>query len=773
MATTTLRTLIIDDSADDAELMIRELRRECYEVSAERTDTEAGLKAALSGQAWDIVLCDFHMPRFSGLEALRIVRDRDPDVPFSFVSGAIGEDVAVGAMKAGAQDYVMKGNLKRLAPAIERELRDAAVRRDRATAESRQRMMEARYRQILSIAPDAIVAMDELLHVATFNQAAERLFGYSADEVIGQSAEALLPVRFVAPVREQLARFGASQDATMQIRVPDRFCGRRKDGMEFPAEAYVSKMVEDKRTIFTAVIRDITERETMVATLRHANQTLDTVVQSSPVAILGLDSSRRVIVWNRNAERIFGLSASDVVGRPLPPPAELAGAQLGDTIRRLLDGEMLTDVEIEPQPSQDGRLELRVSGAPLYDGDSRVRGAVCIVEDVTESKATRRQLEHAQRMEAVGQLTGGLAHDFNNLLAVVIGNLDLLYDRPELEAAARESVELALKASLGGATLIRQLLAFSRRQALSPKPFDLNALVSSTRELLSRTLGEHIVVEMRLAPDLWPAMADVAQVESAIANLAINARDAMPNGGRLMLETANKDLDLRYADTNPDAQPGDYVMLAVSDTGTGIPPEVLNRVFEPFFTTKEQGKGSGLGLSMVYGFARQSRGHVKIYSEVGHGTTVRLYLPRAGAEKPSAAPTTTPVASDADRIDAAILVVEDNPDVRRIVCRLLRDFGCTVIEAGSGQAALDILHSGRKIDLMFSDVVMPGGMSGAELVQAARRLRPGIKTLLTTGFAEASLRHQVQFADAGEIITKPYRRQDLARKLRSILGLTA
>jgi two-component system, cell cycle sensor histidine kinase and response regulator CckA len=265
-------------------------------------------------------------------------------------------------------------------------------------------------------------------------------------------------------------------------------------------------------------------------------------------------------------------------------------------------------------------------------------------------------------------------------------------------------------------------------------------------------------------------LADASQVESAVANLAINARDAMPNGGRLTLETANKHLDDRYADANPDVQPGDYVMLAVSDTGTGIPPEVLNRVFEPFFTTKEQGKGSGLGLSMVYGFAKQSRGHVKIYSEVGHGTTVRLYLPRAVEEESVASPS-APVPSDPDEIDAVVLVVEDNIDVRKIVCRLLKDFGCTVIEANSGNAALEILQSDRKIDLMFSDVVMPGGMSGAELVQATRRLRPGIKTLLTTGFAEASLRNQAQFADAGEIITKPYRRQDLARKVRSVLGI--
>jgi PAS domain S-box-containing protein len=770
--TTSLRTLIVDDSADDADLLIRELRREGYDVSAERTDTEAGLKAALDHQSWDVVLCDFNMPRFSGIEALKVVRERNRDVPFIFVSGAIGEDVAVAAMKAGAQDYVMKGNLRRLAPAIERELRDSAVRWERAAAEARQRMMEARYRQILSIAPDAIVAMDEALHIAVFNQAAERLFGYSADEAIGQNAEILLPSRFIPTLREQCRQFGASPDVQMQVQVPDKLFARRKNGIEFPAEIYLSKTVEDHRRLFTAIIRDITDREAILATIRQASQTLDAVVQSSPVAILGLDSSRRVIVWNRTAERIFGLSAIDVVGRFLSSLTGFAGTELEDMVRRLLDGEVLTDVEILQQPSKGSALDLRVSGAPLYDTDRRVHGAVCIVEDVTESNATRRQLGHAQRMEAVGQLTGGLAHDFNNLLAVVIGNLDLLRDQPELSPAAKESVELALKASLGGATLIRQLLAFSRRQALSPKPFDLGALVASTRELLSRTLGEHIEITMRLAPDLWPAMADAAQVESAIANLAINARDAMPNGGRLTLETANRHLGEDYTSANPDVHPGDYVMLAVSDTGTGIPAELVSRVFEPFFTTKEQGKGSGLGLSMVYGFAQQSRGHVKIDSEVGQGTTARLYLPRAEEEKKAAAPVAS-ARSDQDKIDAVVLVVEDNIDVRKIVSRLLREFGCTVIEANSGAAALEILQSNQKIDLMFSDVIMPGGMSGTELVQAARHLRPGIKTLLTTGFAETSLRSHVKFAHGEEIITKPYRRQDLARKLRNVLGLNA
>jgi two-component system, cell cycle sensor histidine kinase and response regulator CckA len=766
-----LRALIIDDSPDDAELLIRELKREGYDVSSERTDTAEGLHAALDAQPWDIILCDYTMPRFSGLAALEIVRGRGLDVPFIFVSGAMGEDVAVAAMKAGAQDYVMKGHLKRLPPAIERELREAVVRRERAHAEARRHSVEARYRQILSIAPDAIVALDDQLNITMFNQAAERLFGYGADEAIGQSADALLPARFFGAFREQALAFADSGGPSMQVVTADQLFARRKNGAEFPAEVYVSKLTEQDRTIITAIVRDITDRENMVAALRRTAQTLDGVVQSSPFAILAIDSSRHVIAWNRTAERIFGPSAADVIGRPLAPLAGAIGAEIGELIRRLLNGEVLRDLEIRQHSIDDVTLDLRVSGAPLRE-DHEVGGAVCIVEDVTESKATRRQLEHAQRMEAVGQLTGGLAHDFNNLLAVVIGNLDMLQEYVAEVPAAKESLDLALKASLGGATLIRQLLAFSRRQALLPKAFDLGALVASTRDLLARTLGEHIEIEMRLTPDLWPALADPTQLESAIANLAINARDAMPTGGKLMLETANQHLDDSYAAGNPDVLPGDYVMLAVTDTGSGIPAEIINRVFEPFFTTKEHGKGSGLGLSMVYGFAKQSRGHVKIYSEVGHGTTVRLYLPRAVQEGIAAQPAPTAQPETA-KIDAVILVVEDNIDVRKIVCRLLRDLGCSVIEASSGAAAVEVLQSNRKIDLMFSDVVMPGGISGTELVQLARRLRPGIKTLLTTGFAEASLRNRAQFADAGEILTKPYRRQDLAGKITSILGLTA
>ncbi|HEX3486363.1 MAG TPA: ATP-binding protein, partial [Micropepsaceae bacterium] len=296
--------------------------------------------------------------------------------------------------------------------------------------------------------------------------------------------------------------------------------------------------------------------------------------------------------------------------------------------------------------------------------------------NVEDAKRTSTQLVQAQKMEAVGQLTGGIAHDFNNLLAIIVGNLDLLEEQLRSNPKAHGMAEDALKASLRGADLTRQLLAFSRRQTLEPKVLSLNEVAAGTAELLRRTLGERVKIKLHLADDLAPALADQTQVESALTNLSINARDAMPMGGVLTIETANKHLDAQYQTENPEVTPGDYVMLAVSDTGTGIPAEVLNRVFEPFFSTKGEGKGSGLGLSMVYGFAKQSRGHVKIYSEVGHGTTVRLYLPQAGSKAVVRKEVAAEPKSPPDH--ATILVVEDNTHVRNIAVLQLKDLGYDV-----------------------------------------------------------------------------------------------
>lgn len=394
------------------------------------------------------------------------------------------------------------------------------------------------------------------------------------------------------------------------------------------------------------------------------------------------------------------------------------------------------------------------------------------MREVDERRARRRleeMLRQAQKMEAVGQLTGGLAHDFNNMLAVIIGNLEFLLEQCEAKSRAEEMAQLALKASFRGAALIRQLLAFSRRQSLEAEQFDLNELVSSTTELLCRTLGEDIEIELSLGADMWAALADPTQLEAALTNLAVNARDAMPNGGRLTIETANKYLDAAYAARNVEVTPGEYVMLAISDTGTGVPPEILDRVFEPFFTTKEMGKGTGLGLSMVYGFAKQSGGHVTIYSEVGHGTTVRLYLPRGTLDMKSS--TVRPLVKAEKGVpDATILVVEDDVDVRKVVVNQLVVLGYRVAEARDGKAALELLRQEKSIDLLFTDMVMPGGMTGRDLAREARTILPTLKVLFTSGYAEAALARGGHAGEQGKLLSKPYPMADLARKVREALA---
>jgi CheY-like chemotaxis protein len=354
-----------------------------------------------------------------------------------------------------------------------------------------------------------------------------------------------------------------------------------------------------------------------------------------------------------------------------------------------------------------------------------------------------------------------MAHDFNNLLAVVVGNLDLLEAKLESDPEARELSDTALQAALRGAELTRQLLAFSRRQALEPKVFDLNALVRGTTQLLRRTLGERIVIQLQLAEALWPAIADPTQVESALVNLAINARDAMPRGGRLRIACFNH--------RGPPAEgmaEGDYVALAVTDTGTGMEAEVARRAFDPFFTTKPVGKGTGLGLSMIYGFARQSGGHVALRTAPGEGTTVTIYLPRAPAVEAGAAEE-APAAAEAGH--ETILVVDDDADVRATAVQLIGQLGYAVLEAGDGPAALALIEAHPEIALLFTDVVMPGGMRGDELAAAARAIRPGLKVLMSSGNMDLGPEPGAA-PDGSDFIAKPYRARALAARLREALG---
>jgi CheY-like chemotaxis protein len=371
-------------------------------------------------------------------------------------------------------------------------------------------------------------------------------------------------------------------------------------------------------------------------------------------------------------------------------------------------------------------------------------------------------------MEAVGQLTGGLAHDFNNLLAVALGNLELLRLEPHREDSA-ELIAASIRATQRGAELTQRLLAFSRRQALEPAPTDVNRLVQDLIQLLRRTLGEPIEIDIRLDPEPWSALIDRGQLETALLNLAVNARDAMETGGQLIIETSNRRLaGPRLADDGDrDVAPGDYVAVAVTDTGSGMSSEVRQHIFEPFFTTKPRGRGTGLGLSMVYGFVKQSGGHVTVSSQMGCGTTVTLYLPRSTGRPAATVPAAATGASDPRGNGELILVVEDDPDVRRLATAILRSLGYAILEAEDAAQGLRILERGNAIELLFTDVVLPGGKSGLDLAAQARVARPDLKVLFMTGYAPEAAEHHL--ARNENVIAKPFHVRDLARTVDRVL----
>ncbi len=415
--------------------------------------------------------------------------------------------------------------------------------------------------------------------------------------------------------------------------------------------------------------------------------------------------------------------------------------------------------------AKDGRLfwaEVSIRFASISGQDV----VLATVRDVTERRTVEAQLRQAQKMEVIGNLTGGMAHDFNNLLGVVVGNLDLARERPGSDEELRELIDEALEAAWRGADLTRRLLAFARRQPLRPSRIDVNELVSDTMRLLRRLLGEDVEMSLNLGAQIWPVMADPAQLEASLVNLATNARDAMPKGGRLIVSTGNGYLDADYAAAHADVTPGEFAMIEVSDTGSGMSADIMRQIFEPFFTTKEVGKGTGLGLSMVFGFMRQSGGHVNVYSEPGVGTTFRLYLPR-GAEEASSREVADAV-SVARGAGETVLVVEDNPAVRRVVLRQVRELGYLALESDSATGALEVLRR-EPVSLLFTDIVMPGGLDGGELARLARERWPALKIVLTSGFPQARVDGIGELLDSLPLLSKPYRKEELAAVLHTAL----
>jgi PAS domain S-box-containing protein len=546
----------------------------------------------------------------------------------------------------------------------------------------------------------------------------------------------------------------------------------RKDGSDVWVFVTVSLVRDDRGEpdFFVTILENIWRRARIREELRRSEERFHDIASSIP----GVVYQFRLDAQGRPSFPFVSPTLYEITG--LQPEQVMADANLWiDTIHPDDRTSFEASVErsarsLEPW-TWEGRMYrasgdlwwIRGASVPraMEDGGILWNG---LVLDVTESKQAEELLQQAQKMEAVGQLTGGVAHDFNNLLSVIMGNAELLQDQLGNEA---KPVNAILRAAFRGAELTQRLLAFSRQQPLRPQPIDLEAMVSGMSNMLARTLGETIEMRTSVAPNLWNALADQGQVENALLNLALNARDAMPDGGNLTVECQNAHLDEAYAAQNLEAVAGDYVLLSVSDNGTGIPAKALKQVFEPFFTTKDVGQGSGLGLSMVYGFAKQSAGHVSIYSEEGQGTTVNLYLPRA--TEPC-----TPVKPRREQEvprgrGEAILVIEDDPDVRHLAVRMLENLGYRVSEVANGAAAHKFLAEGGQVDLVLSDVVLPGGTSGPEFAKEACAIYPDLKVVFMSGYpAEAAKRNGFLGSDR-VLINKPFRTREVAKALRGFL----
>ncbi|MES2184062.1 MAG: PAS domain S-box protein [Pseudomonadota bacterium] len=629
-----------------------------------------------------------------------------------------------------------------------------------------------RFQVLVSAIRDyAIYMLDPEGHVVSWNLGAQRFKGYTADEIIGHHFSQF----YTQQDRETGVPALALKTAEAEGKYEAEGWRVRKDGALFWANVIIDPIrAEDGRLLgFAKITRDVTERKAADDALRQSEQQFRLLVQGvTDYAIYMLDPEGRVTNWNAGAERIKGYTRAEVVGTHFSRFYTPEDRENGIPQQALSIASAAGRFEHEGwRVRKDGsRFRAHVVIDQLRDSEGQFIGYAKITRDITakeEAAAALRQTEKAlqqsQKMETIGKLTGGVAHDFNNLLQVIAGNLQLLSRDIAGNERAKRRLENALAGVRRGAKLASQLLAFGRRQALAPRVVNVGRLIFAMEDMLERTLGEEVQVETVVAGGLWNTYVDPSQIENVLLNLAINARDAMNGAGKLTVELGNTYLDDAYARTHDEVVPGQYVMLAVSDTGSGMPPEVMAKVFEPFFSTKPEGKGTGLGLSMVYGFVKQSGGHVKIYSEEGYGTTIKLYLPRSHEAEDAVAPVDTkPLIGGAE----TILVAEDDEQVRTTVIETLAELGYQVLTANDAASALAIIQSGVKIDLLFTDVVMPGPLRSPDLARKAQERFPDIAVLFTSGYTQNAIVHGGQLDPGVELLSKPYTREELARKIR-------
>ena len=631
---------------------------------------------------------------------------------------------------------------------------------------------EERFQLLYQHAPAPLHAVDQASQIVAVNRAWLDLLGYARDEVLNRQVTDFLTAESARLYRDAVPAAAARGEAIRDLELHVLTGNRREIAVALSAQP-----IGGETGAWAAALRVLPTR-TKDPENGVRDQAYRVLLEGiTDYAIYMLDPEGRVSNWNPGAARIKGYTSAEIIwqhfSRFYGEDDRAAGRPALGLATAAREGRFESEGW---RIRKDGsRFWASVVIDAIRDDAGRLVGYAKVTRDMTERLMQQEMLEQAraalvqsQKMEAIGQLTGGVAHDFNNLLTAVLGNLELLARQPEAQnATPQRLIGNAKRAVDRGANLTRRLLAFSRRQALAPTPTDLNRLVAGMSDMLRRTLGEGIGVETVLAGGLWATLIDQNQLEAALLNLAVNSRDAMPEGGKLTIETANTYLDEDYAASRSEVTPGQHVMLAVTDTGEGMSPDIQARAFEPFYTTKGADQGTGLGLSQVYGFVKQSGGHVAIYSEPGHGTTVKIYLPRyVGEGMPEPAAERQPALASGQ--GETVLIVEDDEAVRQYASAALRQLGYNVYEAADGPSALRILETQTDISLLFSDVVLPG-MNGRVLAQEARRRRPELKVLFTTGYSRNAIVHGGFLEHGVHLLPKPFTIDSLGRKLRQVL----
>jgi PAS domain S-box-containing protein len=767
-ATHPLRALLVENDEADAELVAHALRQLDRRARIDLASNRKEFTALLAANEYDIVLADYRLPNWTGMEALKELRHLGFDIPLIVVTGTLGDERAVECVKFGAADYVLKGNLSRLQIAARRAIdekraRDESLRADLAMrmAQDEARDREERFHQLAENIDEVFFIMDAQFRETLYiNAAYEKIWGQSCQSLYDNPASFLEPLPSDDRVRLQdhIRRIQRGElGGKLEFRID------HKDGsVRWVTIQAVPIRNEDGEVYrISGVALDITESREARLALEESAERFRMLTEASFDAI-ALSQHGEIREVNQGFLHMFGYDRMDeVIGRPISE--FIAEESRGESDRRV-------------STNREGMYELmgeRKDGKKLLlDATARIqrsRGAesrITALRDVTEKRALENQFRQSQKMEAVGRLAGGVAHDFNNLLTVILSYTDMLIEGVAPKDPRAEDLDQIRKAGLAAATLTRQLLAFSRQQVIEPRLVDLNEIVNSSDKLLRRLIGEDIQLEAKLGGQAFTVMIDPGQLEQVIMNLAVNARDAMPAGGKLTLETTAVTMDGDYVRDHWPAHPGRFAMLAVSDTGCGMNEETRSRIFEPFFTTKSVGEGTGLGLATVYGIVKQSNGFIWVYSEPNEGTTFKIYFPLVDrpadeyVERPE--PATIPTGTE------TILLAEDSPAVRVAVRQILERFGYTVIEAPNGKVALSAAERQSHIDLLLTDVVMPE-MSGRQLAEEFSGLRPAAKILFMSGYTDdAIIRHGV-LRPGTAYIQKPFSAELLARKVRETL----